>query len=205
MLYSFSTTSIEFISCYAVSEKQNHESVLRANWRERFNSVDEMYDKSDLIISGVVVDYETEIRNDLVFTKSFIRIGEVIKGSKKQNEIITILQTGGTYEEYTTPAIYDAPIVSLGDTYLLFLKLSDYDERYGQYYLISGGYQGLFSSDETINTSNISFGDYEINNSTIEGTPTFDYRCMYCGYKTTYIPILPGSVIEDAFDNIEQN
>ena len=101
----------------------------------------------------------------MVFTKSFIRIGEVIKGSKKQNEIITILQTGGTYEEYTTPAIYDAPIVSLGDTYHLFLKLSDYDERYGQYYVISGGYQGLFSSDETINTSNISFGDYEINNS----------------------------------------
>ncbi len=142
------TISVNTFNTSANSDSSsNMLSVTDASWNKTFDSLDDMCLDSDLIITGKVVSAVTELRYDMVFTKSYVQIIKKVKGSVNSDILIPVLQTGGTYGNITTPAITDAPLLKVGNTYELYLYLTDESDMYGQYYLISGGYQGVLEID----------------------------------------------------------
>lgn len=58
---------------------------------------------------------------------------------------IEVLQTGGTANGITSPAMVDEPLMDVGENYLLCLTYSPADEQYQAYYLPTGGGQGIIS------------------------------------------------------------
>lgn len=117
-----------------------------ACWHDHYTSVNDMESASDLIAYGKVISTEPELRGDLVFTRNYVSITKLIKGKISIDDEICILQTGGTYGDIYTPAFEEAPLLEDGSEYKLYLKLTDQDDKYGQYYLISGGYQGVLKN-----------------------------------------------------------
>ena len=114
-----------------------------ASWNQAFNSESEITDASDIVIHGVVVDTEPELRHDMVFTRNYISVTKVSKGEVQVGDVIIVVQTGGTFSKYSTPAISEIPLLETNKEYELYLTLTEYSKTYGQYYLISGGYQGV--------------------------------------------------------------
>ncbi len=119
-----------------------------ALWIEQFDSFSELSEVADVVFEGSVKDQYTELRDDLVFTRSNIEINTVYTGDILPGENIEIVQTGGVYGEYSNPEIEDAPIVENGENYIFFLRYVN-DSTYGEYYLILGGGQGLVDSSDT--------------------------------------------------------
>lgn len=121
----------------------NEDSVhVELSWSEKFDNINEMLEGSDLVIKGMVVEGNPEIRQGVPFTRQKIQVEDILKGVVKKDEIIEVLQTGGEYEG--SFMMVDAlPLLSKGDSYFLCLKQTDPDQRYGQYYLIAGGFQGV--------------------------------------------------------------
>lgn len=87
----------------------------------------------------------------MVFTYERVEVIDVYKGDILAGDVIDILQTGGEYDKISTPSIDDAPLFSeiIDETeretgeLILCLKQTEYDEQYGSYYLICGGFQGV--------------------------------------------------------------
>lgn len=154
-------------------------SVTDASWNKSFDSLDDMRLNSDIIITGTVVSAVPELRYDMVFTKSYIQIINQVKGSVDLDTLIPVLQTGGTYGNTTTPAITDAPLLDVGSTYELYLSLTDKSDIYGQYYLISGGYQGVLKIDNgnktVMSKNNTLFSNKTDVQVMKSNTPTYSY------------------------------
>lgn len=124
-----------------------------ASWTNQYESAEEMVDNADIVVYGTVVDQSCEQRYDLVFTRSFIDVHEVFKGSSDLLENnIEVLQTGGTLNETITPAILEMPLFEIGQEGIFVLEKTEYDPTYGQYYLVSGGYQGVLSGESDIDS-----------------------------------------------------
>ena len=140
-----------FLSLLGNKERKEPSNVCLscASWEKQFNSRDELYQASDLVIKGKVLSQEPELRCDLVFSRSYVKVECVYKTSSKNviNDAVEIVQTGGTLNDYTTVPIHGAPLLESGNEYLLFLQLSEPDQVFGQYYLISGGTQGIYQPD----------------------------------------------------------
>ena len=51
--------------------------------------------------------------------------------------------------------LYDAPLLNLNEEYFLCLNKTDFDEEFGQYYLISGGNQGYGLYNENSETVSV--------------------------------------------------
>lgn len=184
----FSSLSISASSISPISKEYGiggFECNSSASWNEHFESETEMIDSSDIVIHGTVISNQTELRYDTVFTRNFIKVTLVNKGNIEIDSIITVLQTGGTYLEYSSPAISEIPLLEIGKEYALYLTLTDYSETYGQYYLISGGYQGVMEINNdgslvTLSDQNEIFSLLETSPATISGlsvtnTPTKSY------------------------------
>ncbi len=131
---------------------------MEVSWTKHYNTWEEMEMASDLIIHGKVIDSITELRNNMVFTQQQILIKNVEKGNIEEGSIIEVLQTGGEYEDHITPEISETPLMQRDKEYILYLEQTEYDVRYGKYYLIAGGNQGLVSFDniKTVREQNLS-------------------------------------------------
>ncbi len=129
------------------SNKPVHRTVSFACWSDHYSSKEEMAEKSDLVIVGKLVEGIPELRGNLVFTRNRVEILAVYSGDARIGDVVEVLQTGGEYEGenegYETAPFAEAPLLSAENTYVLFLRQTEPDERYGQYYLIMGGYQGV--------------------------------------------------------------
>lgn len=141
-----------------------------ASWQEHFYTEREMSEASDIIINGTVIASEPELHYDMVFTRNYIKVDLVESGNIEIDTIVPVLQTGGIFSEYSTPVISEIPLLEVGKEYKLYLTLTDYSEKYGQYYLISGGYQGVMEVQDngsliTLSESNTVFSPKRTNSS----------------------------------------
>jgi hypothetical protein len=127
----------------AVSEEPKRGSATYVSWTELFSSVDEMEEASDIGIIGVLSESVPEVRENVVFTRNIVEVKEVYSGDVQVGDYVEVLQTGGTYENISTPAFSEIPLMEPDKEYALFLKETEPHEEYGQYYLIAGGYQGF--------------------------------------------------------------
>jgi hypothetical protein len=122
-------------------------STLSVNWVQYYDSLDELEKESDIVVDGHVVSYKTELRYDVVFTRVLFEVEQTISGNCVSGDIIEILQTGGQFEDKYTPYPEEFPALQPDREYRMYLYKSDYSDLYGQYYLVTGGYQGVFTID----------------------------------------------------------
>jgi len=139
------------------------------SWHEHYESDEEMMHASDIAFTGTVVSVSPELRKDLVFTNVYVSVDSVIFGNIKEGDVIRLLQTGGRIDKLFTPAPTEIPVLEVGVQYELFLQSNENDNRYGQYYLITGGYQGVLEIDENdvYTLSENDAGDEETDNNSV--------------------------------------
>ena len=124
-------------------------------WHELYHSQEDVKLASDVALKGRVIKEESELRHNVVFTNVYVYVDSVLFGDIEAGDVIKILQTGGSIGKFSTPAPIEAPIMELGGQYELYLKETSPDEMYGQYYLITGGFQGMkriFDNEDEIDT-----------------------------------------------------
>ena len=150
-----------------------------SSWSNTFNSIEEMQQYADIIIEGEVVSQVAELRKDIVFTRSYIKVTKAIQGNVSVHDTICVLQTGGVFGEYVTPEISEAPLLKMENEYRMYLELTDYHEKYGQYYLILGGYQGVFDKNANILYINDIFSSELYNTVLSTRTTNSSFNPMY--------------------------
>ena len=105
---------------------------------------EELIEASEVVLIGQVVSQRPEIRHDLVFTYSSVRVNQIVTGSLAEPAaMIDVLQTGGSANGMYTPALADEPLMHIGEAYLLCLTYAPEDGQYQAYYLPTGGGQGI--------------------------------------------------------------
>ena len=125
----------------------------QVSWNSHYDNIGELYTNSDLVAECVFLSSNPENRFDLVFTHEYYKVVSVSKGSIAKGSIIDVLKTGGSIDGLSTPVPTEQPLYedlqleANSLSVILFLKESEYDTLYGQYYLISGGYQGFLLKD----------------------------------------------------------
>lgn len=133
-------------SCSAPANDPNASaSTAHADWTEHYESMEEMIDAADLILTGTVSASTPEQRVDLIFTQQTIQIDTCIKGEANAGDCVNVLQTGGTLGDITTTPFAECPLFSTGDTMLLFLHKTNEG-----HYLVLGGYQGAGTIEDGI-------------------------------------------------------
>lgn len=112
--------------------------------------MDELTEKSNLIIRGVVADIGTPIQIEAVgggitnFTNYTIQVSDVISGTETETAIVRV--QGGTVNDLEV-ICDEAPDLVLGKEYILFLYRPDLGGGYnttGDYHYITGMYQGVY-------------------------------------------------------------
>lgn len=140
--------------------QEKQKQITTASWSLVYESADMLINDADIIIRGELIEEIPELRNDMVFTYERIVVTEVYKGDVSAGEILDVLQTGGDYGSVSTPSIDEAPlfseVISTADIketeFILCLKQTEYDDLYGSYYLICGGFQGVGIINEYADT-----------------------------------------------------
>ncbi|HYE09871.1 MAG TPA: hypothetical protein VEF53_06810 [Patescibacteria group bacterium] len=130
-------TSIVGCSSKVAMDTNDNAGKAFASWVNHYDNASDMIHKADLIVKGKLVDEMTEKRVDLIFTKAVIEVSKVYKGDIKENDTVTILQTGGEMNGEKTEPFDDAPLLKNDGEYILFLTHTSEG-----HYLIAGGYQG---------------------------------------------------------------
>ncbi|MBQ9889937.1 MAG: hypothetical protein IJM39_00835 [Firmicutes bacterium] len=164
-----------------VSEENNIVVVSSALWKEGYNSIEQLSAASDIIVDGTVIDFVPEVRNEVVFTRVSIRIEEAYFGDVKVGDIIELLQTGGAVDGLYTDPFPEIPLLAKGERYELYLQHTESDRRYGQYYLISGGFQGIRQilkdgTRKVLNEQNVIFDKATNSKSITDPTPVLPYH-----------------------------
>ena len=135
------------------------------SWTEGYANVSEMEAAADIGIVGILSDSETELRGNIVFTRNTVEVVAVHSGNVRVGDFVEVLQTGGEFGDISTPAFSEAPLMEANKEYAMFLKETEPNEEYGQYYLIAGGYQGLAEIKALSTISNTAnFTDYFADN-----------------------------------------
>ena len=139
-----------FNACHEVNSSTTVS--VSVSWTEGYSTETDMFDAADLVVLARLNKCEPEIRSDLVFTRDYFVIERIFKGDVSIGEEICVLQTGGEYEGKITSELAEIPLMSENDVYLLYLRLTEPNEKYGQYYVIKGGYQGaaLYKDDKLV-------------------------------------------------------
>lgn len=152
---------IALAGCSESAEKPVRGSSTSVSWSDKgYQSAEEMISGSDAAIIGEVTDSYTEVRNNIVFTRQVVKAITVNKGELKEGDCIEVLQTGGTDGGMETAPLSEVPFMEHGKEYALCLRFSQPSEKYGQYYLISGGYQGIAEIVPSGEEKDIAFADY---------------------------------------------
>ena len=150
-----------------------------ASWNEYYLTEEEMLNDADLVIIGSVENITTEVRYDMVFTKNFISIDKIYlnRVDIQDDELIPVLQTGGSCNGITTPAIDDCTLLKNKTQYKFYLQYIPQTEQYDDYYLILGGYQGVIEINDIFKNQkleNIIFSnknEFKINATSTTYTP----------------------------------
>ncbi|ANM30467.1 hypothetical protein ABI59_14145 [Acidobacteria bacterium Mor1] len=82
-------------------------------------SVDELRDRSDLVVEGTVQSMESVRENDRIFTYIHVDVSDRLKGAA--GDAITLKLYGGVHEGIRT-RVLGAPCMGSGEEVLLFLK-----------------------------------------------------------------------------------
>ena len=90
-----------------------------ASWEMQYESIEEMAAESDLIVEGIVTSQRVNRIQSAVFTISTVEITETISG--EVFETVEVSQTGGVDGDYIIYPIYGAPLMEIGDEYILYL------------------------------------------------------------------------------------
>lgn len=132
---------------------------LQVDWATHYNTIEEMVKESDYIVIAKVSDQSTQLRSDLVFTLSNLNVTKIIKTPGNEATMLTVLQTGGVYQEIETYPIEDVLMLQRSKTYLLFL---DYTEE--GLCIVMGGYQGTAKivNDRVVFPNNNAFVSNEL-------------------------------------------
>lgn len=125
---------------------------IKHDWKN-YSSVADLVSDADLIVCGKVISDNKPIKNELkviinedlpeakkeqykkelksyeIVTESQIQISKIIKGSKNQDDIIRIQQTGGTYENITEN-VEDIRYLKNGEEAIFFLCKTDEADMY---------------------------------------------------------------------------
>ena len=138
------TTMVHGVGNNKSGDDECHNSV-NISWARKYETEAELESASELIIEGTVASTYTELRNDIVFTNVNINVEKVISGDIKPGDMVRVLQTGGIYKESNTPFPLEFSPLLLSHTYRLYLYHADNNDEFGDYYLVSGGYQGVLA------------------------------------------------------------
>lgn len=137
------------ICAFAINDQElGNTGDLCVSWTKEYNTERELFNASDIVIRGTVISLEPEIRSDIVFTKTVVEINTVMKGAVSEKSRIEVLLTGGSFEGKYTPFPVEQPLLEKNQEYKLYLYNAQYSEKYGNYCLISGGYQGILEINE---------------------------------------------------------
>ena len=104
---------------------------------KQYESIEEMAAESDLIVEGIVTSQRVNRIQSAVFTISTVEITETISG--EVFETVEVSQTGGVDGDYIIYPIYGAPLMEIGDEYILYLTEPDEEGVRG----IAAGNQGI--------------------------------------------------------------
>ena len=115
---------------------------------------------SDICLIGTVIDQEIEQRDNTYLTHSYVQISN--------NGLYDVVQVGAIVNGQDMNVPYDAPLLNLNEEYFLCLNKTDFDEEFGQYYLISGGNQGYGLYNENSETVSVASATERAVFSTIE-------------------------------------
>ena len=153
---------IALVGCGKSAETPESGFSTSVSWSDkRYQSAEEMISESEVAIIGEVIDSYTEVRNNkMVFTRQVVKVITVYKGELKEGDSIEVLQTGGTDGGIQTAPLSEVPFMERGKEYALCLRFSQPSEKYGQYYLILGGYQGIAEIVPSGEEKDIAFADY---------------------------------------------
>ena len=106
-------------------------------WTDGNYSINQLSNKSDLIVEGKVIKSTPKMSDIIVLTYHDIKIQKCFKGNKKANDIIQIVQTGGILNNKITQQLYDDPLLEQDSNCFLFLK----NTKDG--YAVLGGFEGI--------------------------------------------------------------
>lgn len=123
-------------------------------WIGVYSSLEELVSDTEVIVTGEVISTESYPVNRLVFTRVYILVDSVQKGEIKQNDIITIVQLGGSYDDAFSPPPEEFPLMIEGKRYELYLKRNTSSNN--NTYKVMGGYQGVLEIDENGNRNVLS-------------------------------------------------
>jgi len=182
------------------------------DWATSAEDTTELISESSLAGTVKVISSKTELREDMVFTKSIVEmkypdmiskdiISEVIGNdevsSKNSFMRIEVLQTGGSCDGVTTEAFPDAPLLDVGGKYMLFLEATDEG-----HYLITGGFRGIAE----IKDSKVSFltSENKVAFSELENIPTNDVAKTISKMEKSNDQILINTSHEKAYNFIAE-
>lgn len=121
-----------------------------ASWVKKYESIAELASDVPLVVVGQVTGLSklsptppSRPADGLVFSDFDVIVEQVLKGDRREREVVVIHQTGGTYGDGTRMALDDDPLLEVGTRYLLFLKR---DPASGTYF-VAGGPQGRLVAD----------------------------------------------------------
>jgi hypothetical protein len=127
-----------------VTSSTSSESGVHGSRAEFYGSVGELADASSLVVRGTVAEQTvaSDITPDLPFTLSTFDIQEVLEGEGAvAGTQVTVRQIGIEYE-VDAPA----PLLEVGQEYLLFLTPSGLDAPLDVHFYVTGGNAGLYAS-----------------------------------------------------------
>ena len=110
------------------------------------HDLQDLFDEADAIILGIVVGDDVQYRNEgseLENALSDVKVKEVWKGDLKDDDIITIHETGWRLDNDQSLSIGGEPILRTGMRVILFLT-----SPYGKERWIVNSFQGKFFIDE---------------------------------------------------------
>lgn len=149
-----------------------------ASWVKRYGSIAELTGDVALVVVGRVTGVSKSSptpparpADGVVFSDFDLAIEQVIKGARREREVIVVHQTGGTYGDGTRLELDDSPLLEVGGRYLLFLKRDPASDVY----FVAGGPQGRFVVEGDRATSlSRQYPQRRIGDLGIEGVPLVD-------------------------------
>ncbi|RXZ81044.1 hypothetical protein EBB07_16575 [Paenibacillaceae bacterium] len=144
----------------SIEESTSMPAALQVDWVD-YNSLEELYEQSDIVVIGEVLRSHSVYVKDLPYTVHTIKIQEIINGSISEKEI-TIGQFGGESPEQSNIQVIDNPLFETSVELVLFLKQVEhgtYNYEVPYDYFVTGGNQGRFElqGEQVINYSDFDY------------------------------------------------
>lgn len=179
------TTDAALVCAYEPSEIQSASPInpqyISVERKDYYENIAELQNDADIFITGTVVSQEVEQRHNLYFTHSYIQAAN--------NKIYDVLQTGAYISDNPRNIPNDFPLMENGKTYTMYLTQTEYDDEYGQYYLITGANLGITNAGTSMESNFVQ----QSTQSTLPRTGFYWNKSTVDYYVSTSIVSLYGS------------